>query len=46
MVLTGETNIREVIPFPKNGSGVDPMTGSPSSVSQKQLTELNLKITD
>jgi len=44
MILTGETNIREVIPFPKNGSGIDPMTGSPSEVSPHQLKELGIKV--
>jgi aspartyl-tRNA synthetase len=43
MILVGETNIREVIPFPKNGSGIDVMTNSPSPVSQKQLSELSIK---
>jgi len=42
MVLVGESNIREVIPFPKNGSGIDPMTNSPSAVSEKQLEELGI----
>lgn len=46
MVLTGEENIREVIPFPKNGSGIDPMTSSPSSVSDKQLKELGINIAE
>jgi aspartyl-tRNA synthetase len=44
MILTGEDNIREVIPFPKNGSGIDPMTNAPSEVSPKQLAELGIKI--
>jgi aspartyl-tRNA synthetase len=44
MVLAGETSIREVIPFPKNGSGIDPMTNAPSEVSPKQLTELGIKV--
>lgn len=46
MILTDETNIREVIPFPKNGSGVDVMTQSPSVVSGKQLNELAIKIVE
>lgn len=44
MVLTGEDNIREVIAFPKNGSGVDLMMDSPSVVDQAQLSDLSLKI--
>lgn len=43
MVLTGETNIREVVAFPKNGSGVDVMMSSPSVVEPAQLKELSLK---
>jgi aspartyl-tRNA synthetase len=46
MILTGENNIREVIPFPKNGSGVDPMTGSPSTVNAIQLKELGIEIVE
>ncbi|HEX7484049.1 MAG TPA: aspartate--tRNA ligase [Candidatus Saccharimonadales bacterium] len=44
MVLTNETNIREVVAFPKNGSGIDVMMSSPSSVDDAQLKELSLKI--
>ena len=44
MVLTGEENIREVVAFPKNGSGIDVMMQSPSPVEQKQLEELSLRI--
>ena len=44
MILADESNIREVIPFPKNGSGIDVMTNSPSHVSKKQLSELSLKV--
>lgn len=42
MLLLNEPNIREVIAFPKTGEGKDPMMGSPSEVSQKQLDELNI----
>lgn len=42
MVLTGEDNIREVVAFPKNGSGVDAMMSSPSVVDPEQLKELSL----
>ncbi len=44
MELMDENNIREVIAFPKNGSGVDVMMGSPSVVDDKQLDELSLQI--
>lgn len=43
MVLTGEENIRQVVAFPKNGSGVDLMMDSPSVVDDAQLDELSLR---
>ncbi|MEM1312415.1 MAG: aspartate--tRNA ligase [Patescibacteria group bacterium] len=42
MILEDEYNIREVIAFPKNGSGMDTMVNSPSEVSQRQLKELHI----
>ena len=45
MILAGETNIREVIAFPKNGKAFDPMTNAPSEVSNRQLNELSLRLT-
>jgi len=42
MELMGERNIREIIAFPKNGSGVDVMMNSPSAVDTAQLKELGL----
>ena len=44
MVLEGVDNIRDIVAFPKNGSGVDLMMDSPSAVDQSQLDELNLAI--
>jgi aspartyl-tRNA synthetase len=44
MVLNDTTNIRDVVAFPKNGSGVDLMMNSPSSVDQTQISELHLKL--
>lgn len=44
MELVGEDNIREVVAFPKNGSGVDLMTASPSRVDDAQLAELSVQI--
>lgn len=43
MVLVGEDNIREIVAFPKNGSGVDVMMNSPSMVEEAQLSELNVR---
>jgi aspartyl-tRNA synthetase len=45
-ILTGETNIREVIAFPKALSGVDPMTGSPSVVPPEMLAQLGIRLAD
>lgn len=42
MELMGENNIREVIAFPKNGSGVDVMMNSPGVADPKSLKELGL----
>jgi aspartyl-tRNA synthetase len=46
MVLQGESSIREVIPFPKTQSGVDPMTGAPTWVEEAQLDELGIALTE
>ncbi len=43
MELMGEANIREIVAFPKNGSGVDTMMNSPSTVDDAQLKELSIK---
>lgn len=45
MILANEPNIREVIPFPKNGRAADPLTDAPTTVSEKQLNELALQVT-
>ena len=42
MVLEGVDNIRDIVAFPKNGTGVDLMMNSPSKVDRDQLDELNL----
>ena len=42
MELIDETNVRETLAFPKNGSGVDVMMDSPSIVDPVQLRELGL----
>ena len=44
MVLRDEPNIREVIAFPKNGSAEDLMMSAPSTVDEKQLKELHIKL--
>jgi aspartyl-tRNA synthetase len=46
MLLSGENNIRNVVPFPKNQKAEEPMVGSPSEVDEKQLKELHIKLTN
>ncbi len=44
MLLAGGTSLRDVIAFPKTARAIDMMSGSPSSVDDKQLKELGLRI--
>ncbi|MBR2753911.1 aspartate--tRNA ligase [Candidatus Saccharibacteria bacterium] len=44
MVLESVDNIRDIVAFPKNGSGVDLMMNSPSEVDPVQLEESHLAI--
>jgi aspartyl-tRNA synthetase len=44
MVLAGEPNLRDVIAFPKNQAGLDPMSGAPSRITDAQLAELGLRV--
>ena len=46
MVLAGEPNLRDVIAFPKNQAGLDPMSGAPSDVTQAQLEELGIRLVE
>jgi len=42
-LLAGRDSIREVIAFPKTGSGADPMTGAPAPVDERQLRDLGVR---
>ena len=44
-LAAGESNIREVIAFPKTQTAFDPLTGAPSEVDEEQLAVLHLKST-
>lgn len=44
MLLTGVSNLRDTIAFPKTASATDLLTDAPSEVSEKQLDELSLRI--
>jgi aspartyl-tRNA synthetase len=44
-LAAGETNIREVIAFPKTQTAFDPLTGAPTRVDEDQLAALYLKST-
>jgi aspartyl-tRNA synthetase len=46
MVLAGEPNLRDVIAFPKNQAGLDPMSGAPSAITDLQLAELGLRVVE
>ncbi len=44
MILTGETNVRNIVAFPKDAKGFDPMMNSPNEAMEKQLKELKIEI--
>ena len=44
-LLAGESNIREVVAFPKNqAAGSEPMTGAPTPIPQDILAELGIQV--
>src|SRR3954454_12976612 len=44
MLLAGEQSIREVIPFPKTAKGTDLMCEAPSTVPERQLRDLGIRL--
>jgi aspartyl-tRNA synthetase len=44
MALAREPNLRDMIAFPKNQAGVDPMSGAPSEVEEALLEELGIEL--
>ena len=46
MLLAGEESIREIIPFPMNKNAQDVMMGAPSTVEQKQLDEVHIRVVE
>ncbi len=46
MILENTENIRDIVAFPKNGSGVDLMMSSPSAVDEYQITDCHLAIVE
>jgi len=45
-VLLGQPDIREVIAFPKTKSASEPLTGAPTTVSEQQLRDLHIAVTE
>ncbi len=44
MLIAGEESIREIIPFPMNKTAQDVMMGAPSTVDEKQLRDVHIKL--
>lgn len=44
MILNDTKNIRDIVAFPKNGSGIDLMMSSPSFVDEYQLKDAHIQI--
>ena len=46
MLLAGASSLRDVIAFPKNQRGADPLTGAPAALDEVQLGDLFLRVID
>ena len=44
MLIAGEESIREIIPFPMNKTAQDVMMGAPSTVDEKQLRDVHIRL--
>jgi aspartyl-tRNA synthetase len=46
MILAGAESLREVIPFPKTAKAIDLMVDAPTPVSESQLRDLHVAVTE
>ena len=44
MLLTGADSLRNVIAFPKAASGLDPLTGAPTPITEAQRKEAGIDV--